>query len=447
MLLSIIWGLNDFFVRILNPKNWTRLGDKYQEGEIESVYQKPKMLLSQMTVIGAVLSFPHLLIDLFLIHDYLAALLDTLSIILMVVVYIINEKGYYFHARAIMFILVNILIFLFANFLPVERGVYLIFFAIISLTFPLFSQDHRGLLAFIFLPSILLIVTLILNFNAFDIAKIDGSYFITFVLNMVITTVLIIFSFGFLIRMNQQSQQILERLIKEWNSKNKELEKANAELDRFVYSTSHDLRSPLLSIKGLLNLIKTEESNKKKVEYLDHIEKSVYRQDEFITEILQYSRNTRLDLNPSEICVKDEIEYIVDECKLMGEGKEILFEIDVSPTYMVITDKLRFITIFKNIISNAVKYRDLRKQPKIVISAKSIKNVCSLSIKDNGIGISETYQDTIFDMFFRATENNSGSGLGLYIVKEMVEKLHGSISVNSTERIGSTFLVNIPEKL
>ena len=104
--------------------------------------------------------------------------------------------------------------------------------------------------------------------------------------------------------------------------------------------------------------------------------------------------------------------------------------------------------ILKNLIFNAVKYQDLaQKKPTIRISAKENHDHLLISVRDNGEGIDPEIQDKIYDMFFRASEKSSGSGLGLYIVKEMTNKLEGTIELISALGKGSEFIVKLPIKL
>ena len=221
---------------------------------------------------------------------------------------------------------------------------------------------------------------------------------------------------------------------------NIELLKTNKELDRFVYSVSHDLRSPLTSIQGLVSIIEEETQEPETLEHVRMIKTSINRLDEFIRKILTYSQNNRTDLELKTIPLKKSFDSIINSLQNMEQAKGIHFEIEIQEKFAFYTDKLRFNTIMENLISNAIKYH------KFVDSVRFIKvngvvdqEKLELTITDNGIGIPSEFQDKIFDMFFRISNNIEGSGIGLYIVKETVEKLEGSIQVRSKINSGTSF--------
>ena len=115
--------------------------------------------------------------------------------------------------------------------------------------------------------------------------------------------------------------------------------------------------------------------------------------------------------------------------------------------YIFPCDKTRLRTIVRNLISNSIKYADLMKeQPTIEVTASENGSYRQLVISDNGIGIDTVYVDKIFEMFFRATDKSKGSGLGLYIVKENISRLGGTIQTQSAKGKGTTFTINIPKK-
>jgi signal transduction histidine kinase len=243
--------------------------------------------------------------------------------------------------------------------------------------------------------------------------------------------------------------ELLDRTNKELDRTNKELDRTNKELDRFVYSASHDIRAPLTSVMGIVNLSKIETKSKKMYNYLDMIEQSVKRLDKFVIDIISYSRNTRLDVQKEKIDFDVLIsDIILDLRYIEGTGKiEIKKSIDESiPFY---SDKSRLRIIFNNLISNAIRYHKLNQDnPYIDIVVSISKEKAKIQIKDNGIGIDREDIDKIFDMFFKISNSNNstGSGLGLYIVKETIDKLDGTISIESELKKGSSFTIEIPNK-
>jgi PAS domain S-box-containing protein len=226
---------------------------------------------------------------------------------------------------------------------------------------------------------------------------------------------------------------------------NEELIRINSELDRFVYSASHDLRAPLMSVKGLINMIKLDPEKQNTDQYLALIEKSVNKLDHFISDIIHYSRNARMDIMPKQIDFQELLQESIDSLRYM-EGADTVKSIrNIVQEAPFCSDYSRLLMVFNNIISNAVQYRDTRKENsylKIDILVDEKRAI--LRFSDNGIGIPEEYVDKIFKMFFRANADSKGSGLGLYIVKGVLEKLEGSVSVQSRLGEGTTFSFEIP---
>lgn len=229
-------------------------------------------------------------------------------------------------------------------------------------------------------------------------------------------------------------------------TKNDELRKINAELDNFVYSVSHDLRSPLLAIKGILHLVfKSNNLDANLKHLLSLANNSVLRLDETIQEILEYSRNSRLDLQLGHFNIEEMIQHIYEDLKFSVEDDvELVIQNEVGPE--INSDHGRVNTVLKNLIGNAFKYRKIGI-PKTLIFAKiqSAGDILRISIEDNGEGISEEKLPRIFDMFYRGSSNSVGTGLGLYIVKEIVSKLEGEIRVESQEGVGTKFIVELPK--
>ncbi len=235
-----------------------------------------------------------------------------------------------------------------------------------------------------------------------------------------------------------------QRAEEELIQKNEELQKVNSELDRFVYSASHDLRSPLSSVLGLISLIEFESKEPDTLTYSNQIRKSINRLENFIRNILSYSKNNRLDLEVTPIPLNTTIEEIIDSLHNSKEAEGVTFSITMDEQQPFYSDIHRFRIIMENLISNAIKFQDYQRlERSISITGKVYEDNLWMEVTDNGIGIAEQYQPKIFDMFFRISGEREGSGIGLYIVKETVTKLHGTITVDSNEHTGTAFHVQL----
>jgi PAS domain S-box-containing protein len=229
---------------------------------------------------------------------------------------------------------------------------------------------------------------------------------------------------------------------------NEELTRINSELDRFVYSASHDLRAPLMSVKGLVNVLRLDNNPESTKKYLDLIEQSINRLDNFISDIIHHSRNSRMELLVKEINFDQLLSESIGSLKYMEGAEEVESIKDIRMTAPFYSDYSRLLIIFNNIIANAVRYRNTRKKGSFIkIEVKADAEKARLRFTDNGIGIAEEYLGNVFKMFFRATAESKGSGLGLYIVKSVVEKLGGTIRVQSELGRGTTFEISIPNKI
>ena len=224
------------------------------------------------------------------------------------------------------------------------------------------------------------------------------------------------------------------------------LQKTNAELDQFVYSTSHNLRSPLASILGLVSILQEETDHLEQKQYLQLVEASIHRLDSTISSIIDYSRNTRVEVAAEPINFHKMVAEIIDSLYFLLHAVNVRVTTRLpDDTISFATDAHRLKVIISNLLSNSIKYFNPQAvQPWVDISVSATEEGVSILIEDNGIGIPGAMQDRIFDMFFRASEQSSGSGLGLYIVKETVEKLGGTISMTSQVGKGSAFTVRLP---
>ena len=228
--------------------------------------------------------------------------------------------------------------------------------------------------------------------------------------------------------------------------KNLELQKTNNELNRFIYSASHDLRSPLMSILGIVQLAKLEENLT--LEYLNIIETNILKLDEFIKNIIKYYQNSRSDELLEKIDFKQMLASEID--MLQNLDSEVIFDTNVVQSSDFMGDYFRIRLVLNNLISNAIKYKNTTNIEHVInIQISSNNKEANFKVADNGVGIEEEHLSNIFKMFYRAqaTSNKQGSGIGLFIVKESLEKIGGKIAVKSTQNIGTEFKVIIPNKI
>ena len=230
-------------------------------------------------------------------------------------------------------------------------------------------------------------------------------------------------------------------------NKNLELNKINGELDTFVYRVSHDLRAPLLSIKGILTLLfHSEQFNENVTEYLNLIQNSVLRLDETIQEILEYSRNARLEVKLETFNIEEMVGEIFADLKYTNPDN-VDFSMNIQGSPVLKSDKSRLNTVLKNIIGNSVKYKKSNSNDCFVtFSLKQLEKSIEIKVSDNGEGISSKSLPKIFEMFYRGTSTSIGTGLGLYITKEILNKLNGTIFVTSELGLGTTITINIPNE-
>jgi signal transduction histidine kinase len=232
---------------------------------------------------------------------------------------------------------------------------------------------------------------------------------------------------------------------KELEKTNSQLIKTNSELDRFVYSLSHDISAPLKSIKGLVNLNRIENSPEHSELYLGKIDTSINRLELFIAEVLDYSRTNRKELKNEEIHLAPFVDEIIDDFKYMENIEPIKFELNLGKNE-VVSDRFLLKVILGNLISNAIKYQknNPTHKPFIKITSKEEDHMTKIQIEDNGEGIAPQSKDKIFEMFYRGSNTSTGSGLGLYILKEAIEKLKGKIEMSSELGKGSVFTISLP---
>ena len=228
--------------------------------------------------------------------------------------------------------------------------------------------------------------------------------------------------------------------------KNEELKILNEELDTFVYRSSHDLRAPLTSVLGLTSLIE-DETDLHKIYYHNFlIKESVERLLKVTDDMADYARNSRTSIQMEEVNFSELLDEAIISHHFMENFHRVKINLSIQPSLKVIkVDKKRMSILINNSLSNAIKYQDTNKEYSFLnISVEFLENSYRLIFEDNGIGIAPEYHNKIFEMFYRANSYSLGSGLGLYIVKGIVEKLNGKAELLSAPDKGTTFIFTFP---
>jgi signal transduction histidine kinase len=402
---------------------------------IETETQKRKILL------GAYLIFMYLGIDVFF---FVVNLFNTegtpttllVGTLISFICLVLIKRGWIDTAIVLHLIRSNVLAFIFAyHETDVYRtGTYLYFIPACLGALAVFGYQERWKgIGFTVISFILFLIAIL------DVDKLspqDAHFY--FIINFLIVLIIGLLILLFFDRMVIESEK---RVLQ----KNDELEKANSELDRFVYSVSHDLRAPLSSILGLVQIYRFAGGDKERTQIIDHIQVRALKLDEFIREILDYARNTRTEIKQVSVDLKQIVEDAMENLRFVEGSDRIKMSVEAPPVSEIRTDPERLKVIFNNILSNSIKYQDFTKLDsfvKIIIEQEA--NGWMIQVQDNGIGIRTEYQSRIFGMFYRANDDREGSGLGLYIVKETVERLGGKIEMKSTYTEGTVFDIFLP---
>jgi signal transduction histidine kinase len=293
------------------------------------------------------------------------------------------------------------------------------------------------------------IFSLILNIVYFS--TVGSLSFHEYLINIIFPTSIIVMIGAFVLKSRminilkkEQIRWALEQSEKELSMLN---QKTKAELEFLIYSISHDLRSPILSVKGLMMLIRDfEKLNPEQKSYLMLAEGSVERLDQTIFDMLDFADNARFELKSESFDIREMVQEIFDDLKFLAKVP-IQFQIEIEGSDIIKADRRRIKTIIKNLASNAVKYcRKDGSDAYVRFYMRQDEDKIEFEVSDNGMGIPSAQQEKIFEMFYRYINDITGSGLGLFIVKEVLNKIGGKIELESELNKGSIFKVIVPIK-
>lgn len=240
---------------------------------------------------------------------------------------------------------------------------------------------------------------------------------------------------------------ISEQVINEHKLREKDLllEKVAGELDRFVYSASHDLRAPISTMKGLMALVKMNLETAELEEFLDMMEESLDKLDVFISKLVEFSRNSNEPVVIRPVNLNDIIKSILKEQEQHANWPKVNIECLLPDSFVVYSDCTKIYTALSHVIKNSLDYGDVSKS-NILLSIKGHiqRNVVTIEIVDNGTGIDKKFIPMVFQMFFRASMLSKGSGLGLYLAREAISRLRGNITITSVVSLGTLVTIQFP---
>jgi PAS domain S-box-containing protein len=227
----------------------------------------------------------------------------------------------------------------------------------------------------------------------------------------------------------------------------KKLQVSNNDLKTFIYKASHDIRGPLASIIGLVNIGKIEIRDDLSLKYLNMIGTATQKLDCMLEDLVKSMQIEAVEVFKDEINFHELIDDVLKKFSHFPKYKNLTVSVDISLSVPFFSNRSILETILQNLIENSIKYqKEQCDAPYIKITVLSDSKVLKLIVADNGSGIEESLQGHVFDMFFRGDTTSNGSGLGLYLVRSGVNKLNGQIELESTLLSGTTFTISIPLK-
>jgi PAS domain S-box-containing protein len=230
-------------------------------------------------------------------------------------------------------------------------------------------------------------------------------------------------------------------------STNTQLLRINADMDNFIYTASHDLKAPINNIEGLMRLLtrrleKKDELDESLKGIIGMIDGAILRFKETVADLSDIAKvQKQLDALPEAVDLQGVLRDILLDLQSYIEQSQAHIEQRIDSCPSIVFPKKNLKSILYNLISNAIKYRDPSRKPHIIICCQYQDQHQILSVKDNGLGLSTKDENKVFGMFKRQHTHVEGSGVGLYIVKKMIENAGGKITVESQIGEGSTFSV------
>jgi signal transduction histidine kinase len=421
---------------IFTPARWSSLGR--QQTRIDSETRR-NIVFSQVLILTLMGLAVHLVADSWR-GDYgvVGFVLITTAVTALSLYW--NEQRLHHRAKYFFFSTLNVIFFVLAALVHRECAVNMLLMALMGVSLVVHGQrDFLAGLTFACLALTSLIILEVTDYAVFGSYKIlEHASVFNAVINVVSAAVTLTLSIIFLVYQNYRSELGLLK-------REEQLSRTNAKLDRVLYSASHDLRAPLNSIKGLINVASRESHADTLKQYFALVDDRVAKLDNFVLDILELSKAEKAAIVREEVSIRQLVDEVANSLRYMDGAQKIAMIHEFSDVDFVHTDRKRLSVVLNNLISNAIKYRHAaRAQSWVKILVQQKASTLELIVQDNGMGIAQEHQPRVFDMFYRATQQGSGSGLGLFLVKEAIEQLNGNITLHSAIGEGTTFTISLP---
>ncbi len=362
---------------------------------------------------------------------------------------LLNRAGKFSFAKILLGISVNFTVYFFASIEPMEVGLYMYFIIGNIGALVAFGHEEMGkAVFFVFLSTGLFFLALYLPVTFIERPIYTHEYIVfNTILNFIGASFASAAMIYFLININHRAEAQLRLNEKDLTLNNGNLLKLNAQLDRFATITSHDLKAPLNSILGLVQLVEVSTNLEEVRQYTGMIKTRASDLNNFITELAEHSRTAGSQVNLTKVRVRKTVRNALESLMHLPDAERLAIHIEIDEAIEITSDTMRLQIIFNNILSNAIKYQDKQKANSFIkISGFRTDQNLKILIEDNGLGISESNVSKIFEMYYRAHDHVEGTGLGLYIVKETIEKLRGEIKLESKEGHGTKFELILPDQ-
>ncbi|HQQ96464.1 MAG TPA: HAMP domain-containing sensor histidine kinase [Cyclobacteriaceae bacterium] len=373
---------------------------------------------------------------------------NAIALLMGLLVIWLNRKGHFMAARIVLTLSIELITLFFTAVLPREFGIYIFSIAINIGILTVYGFERPWLTA-----GIILVSSSLFFYMAFyspfrdtniglSLEYIEENLKISFGIASLAAVVIVYY----LMRVNRQVENKLTAKDLSLQQRNQDLQTANTALDKFFYSVSHDLRAPLTSMQGLIQLMQLSSDVNELKQYAEMLQGRAENLDAFIRKIADYSKNSQLEVRKEDIVLRRLLRENLENLRFYPNAASIRVVLDIPDTVRIQSDSFRLQEVFGNLISNAFKYHDPSKASFVRITTTEDDDLVSVIIEDNGLGMREEELPRIFEMFYRANRDAQGTGLGLYIVQETLLKLQGKIEVESTYGKGSVFRVHLPKK-